>query len=72
MQSYVDNSITKAINVPQNCPLDEFSRIYDVAYDLGLKGRTTFRPNAGTGTALSEDNAEVEARHCCVLEREAD
>ena len=40
-------------------------RIYDLAYDLQLKGCTTFRPNPVTGMVLSEDNAGVEARHCC-------
>jgi ribonucleoside-diphosphate reductase alpha chain len=58
--------------VPENCPIDEFSRIYDLAYDLELKGCTTFRPNPVTGTVLGADEAGSEALHCCVLEREAD
>jgi len=72
LQPSVDNSISKTINVPENCPFDEFSRIYDLAYDLQLKGCTTFRPNPVTGSVLSEDMAGIEAPHCCVLEREAD
>jgi ribonucleoside-diphosphate reductase alpha chain len=43
-----------------------------LAYDLQLKGCTTFRPNPVTGMVLSEDNVGVEAPHCCALEREAD
>jgi len=72
LQPFVDNSISKTINVPENCSFDEFKRIYDLAYDMGLKGCTTFRPNPVTGTVLSEEAAGVEAPHCCVLEREAD
>jgi ribonucleoside-diphosphate reductase alpha chain len=72
LQPFVDNSISKTINVPSNYPLSEFKQIYDLAYDQGLKGCTTFRPNAITGTVLSEEAAGVEAPHCCVLEREAD
>jgi ribonucleoside-diphosphate reductase alpha chain len=72
LQPAVDNSISKTINVPENCPIDEFSRIYELAYDLELKGCTTFRPNPVTGTVLSTDEAGGEAPHCCVLEREAD
>ena len=72
LQPSVDNSISKTINVPENCSFDDFGKIYDLAYDLQLKGCTTFRPNPVTGMVLSEDNAGVEARHCCVLEREAD
>jgi ribonucleoside-diphosphate reductase alpha chain len=72
LQPFVDNSISKTINVPSNCHFDEFKQIYDLAYDHGLKGCTTFRPNPTTGTVLSEEAAGVEAPHCCVLEREAD
>jgi ribonucleoside-diphosphate reductase alpha chain len=72
LQPFVDNSISKTINVPESCPFNEFSRIYDVAYDLQLKGCTTFRPNPVTGIILSAEAAGAEAPHCCVLEREAD
>jgi ribonucleoside-diphosphate reductase alpha chain len=72
LQPFVDNSISKTINVPENCPFSEFRQIYDLAYDLQLKGCTTFRPNLVTSTVLSEYAAGDEAPHCCVLEREAD
>ena len=72
LQPFVDNSISKTINVPSNYPFSEFAQIYDLAYDHGLKGCTTFRPNSITGTVLSEAAAGAEAPHCCVLEREAD
>ena len=72
LQPFVDNSISKTINVPENCPFSEFRQIYDLAYDLQLKGCTTFRPNPVTGMVLSQDAAGDEAPHCCVLEREAD
>ena len=72
LQPFVDNSISKTINVPRDCPFDDFRRIYDLAYDKGLKGCTTFRPNPVTGMVLSEEGAGIEAPHCCVLEREAD
>ena len=72
LQPFVDNSISKTINVPQSCPFDEFKRIYDLAYDQGLKGCTTFRPNPVTGAVLSEEADGAEAPHCCVLELEAD
>ncbi len=72
LQPFVDNSISKTINVPESCPFSEFRRIYDLAYDKGLKGCTTFRPTATTAGVLGEDAAEAEAPHCCVPEREAD
>jgi ribonucleoside-diphosphate reductase alpha chain len=72
LQPFVDNSISKTINVPQNTSFDEFKQIYYMAYDMGLKGCTTFRPNPITGGILSELADGTEAPHCCVAEREAD
>ena len=72
LQPFVDNSISKTINVPEDCPFTEFRQVYDRAYDLGLKGCTTFRPNPVTGAVLSEQAAITDVPHCCVPEREAD
>lgn len=72
IQPFVDNSISKTINVPQDYAYSEFRQIYDLAYEKGLKGCTTYRPNPVTGAVLSGAEAAMEAPHCCVLEREAD
>ncbi|HML13519.1 MAG TPA: adenosylcobalamin-dependent ribonucleoside-diphosphate reductase [Xanthobacteraceae bacterium] len=72
LQPFVDNSISKTINVPEDCRFADFRELYDLAYDKGLKGCTTFRPNPVTGTVLSEEAAGADAPHCCVLEREPD
>jgi ribonucleoside-diphosphate reductase alpha chain len=72
LQPFVDNSISKTINVPEHCPFDEFKQIYELAYDMRLKGCTTFRPNPVTGVVLKETASGEEAPHCCALEREAD
>jgi ribonucleoside-diphosphate reductase alpha chain len=64
LEPFVDNSISKAINVPEHTPFDEFKRIYDAAFDMGLKGCTTFRPNPVRGAVLSEagDGSDVAER----------
>jgi ribonucleoside-diphosphate reductase alpha chain len=72
LQPYVDNSISKTINVPESCPFAEFQGIYDLAYDLGLKGCTTFRPNPVTGVVLGADAHAANMPHCCIPEREPD
>ena len=38
LQPFIDNSISKTINVPETYPFHDFQRIYDLAYDMGLKG----------------------------------
>ena len=53
LQKHVDSSISKTINIPVETPFDAFKSVYEQAYDLGLKGCTTFRPNAVTGSVLS-------------------
>lgn len=70
LQPWVDNAISKTINVPADLPFAEFQSLYEYAYEKGLKGCTTFRPNAVTGQVLIE--TEQEASHCCSVEREGD
>ncbi len=53
LQAHVDSSISKTINCPQTLPFEAFQDIYQEAYDLGLKGCTTFRPNDITGSVLT-------------------
>jgi len=53
LQRHVDSSISKTINCPAEISFEAFQNIYLDAYDLGLKGCTTFRPNPITGAVLS-------------------
>jgi len=57
LQEHVDSSISKTINCPPDISFADFKTIYQEAYDLGLKGCTTFRPNAVTGAVLSIDDS---------------
>jgi len=70
LQPFVDNSISKTINVPREYGFEDFKEIYERAYHLGLKGCTTFRPNPVTGELLRGEGET--APHCCNVEREAD
>ncbi len=70
LQPYVDNAISKTINVPADYPYPRFRDLYAEAYRLGLKGCTTYRPNPVTGAVL-EAGGEG-ASHCCHIDREAD
>jgi len=53
MQRHVDSSISKTINCPPDIGFEAFKDVYMEAYRLGLKGCTTYRPNAVTGAVLS-------------------
>lgn len=56
LQRHVDSSISKTINVPTEFPFEEFKNIYFKAYELGLKGCTTFRPSANITGVLVKDS----------------
>ena len=71
LQPFVDNAISKTINVAADIPFDRFAGLYLQAHALGLKGCTVFRPNPVTGAILSQAPAS-ERVQCCGLEREAD
>ncbi|MCA3575579.1 MAG: adenosylcobalamin-dependent ribonucleoside-diphosphate reductase [Aestuariivirga sp.] len=53
LQRHVDSSISKTINIPEDFSFEAFRSVYEDAYDMGLKGCTTFRPNSITGSVLS-------------------
>ena len=53
VQPFVDTAISKTVNVPRALSFEDFKAVYDEAYDLGLKGCTTFRPNEITGSVLT-------------------
>lgn len=52
-QKYIDSSISKTINCPEDLPFETFKSVYAEAYTLGCKGCTTYRPNAVTGAVLT-------------------
>ena len=61
LQRHVDSSISKTINCPADLAFEDFKTVYLEAYDLGLKGCTTFRPNAVTGSILAHAPAQPSA-----------
>ena len=57
-QKWVDSSISKTINCPEDISFDDFKEVYIQAYDTGCKGCTTYRPNEVTGSVLSAASEE--------------
>ena len=52
IQAHVDSAVSKTVNCPEDIAFEDFQDIYRAAYDTGLKGITTYRPNAVTGAVL--------------------
>ncbi len=52
-QKWVDSSISKTINVPEDISFEAFKDVYLDAWEQGCKGATTYRPNDVTGSVLT-------------------
>ncbi len=66
VQQFVDSSISKTINLPEDISFEDSRDVYLQAYDLGCKGCTTYRPNPVTGAVLeagdgTEEKADAQA-----------
>jgi len=73
LQPHVDNAISKTINIPADYDFEAFRSVYEKAYRLGLKGCTTYRPNAVTGAVLEGRAAgQAAASPCCSVDRADD
>ncbi|HET7297149.1 MAG TPA: ribonucleoside-diphosphate reductase, adenosylcobalamin-dependent, partial [Burkholderiales bacterium] len=55
---FVDSSISKTVNVPEDYPYSEFQDLYFLAWKSGLKGLATYRPNKVLGSVLSIQKTE--------------
>lgn len=60
-QEWVDSSISKTINCPEDIGFEDFKDVYLAAWDLGCKGCTTYRPNDVTGSVLSVSETSEKA-----------
>lgn len=62
VQPYIDSSISKTINCPEDYPFENFKTIYDQAWKGKLKGVATYRPNSILGSVLSVDKPKEEVK----------
>lgn len=68
LQAHVDNAISKTINVPADIDFERFKSIYAQAYDRGLKGCTTYRPNPVSGAVLDTPPSSEGRPRCCSMD----
>ena len=52
VQKYIDASISKTINCPQDISFDDLKNVYIQAYEQGCKGCTTYRPSDVRGYVI--------------------
>lgn len=59
-QYWIDSSISKTVNVPSDCTIEQFQNIYQYAYDSGLKGCATFRFNPDNFQGVLVNHADLD------------
>ncbi|MDR3491341.1 MAG: adenosylcobalamin-dependent ribonucleoside-diphosphate reductase [Gammaproteobacteria bacterium] len=67
VQPYIDNAISKTINLPADFPFEKLHDVYTQAHEMGLKGCTIYRPNPITGSVLNVTEPEEIVEPCCQM-----
>ena len=62
-QKYVDNAVSKTINLPQTATPENIAAIYRQAWEMGLKGITVFRYGSKGQQVLELGSEETPEEH---------
>jgi ribonucleoside-diphosphate reductase alpha chain len=60
-QKYVDNAITKTVNLPSTAGMDEVAHVFRLAWESGCKGITVYRDNSRSEQTIEFTSATVTA-----------
>lgn len=61
VQRWIDASVSKTCNISEGTTYEQFVKVYDLAYALGCKGCTTYRPSDTRGNILSREGDQPRA-----------
>ena len=59
-QKWCDSAISKTINIPGDYPFEKFKGVYMDGWKMGLKGITTYRPNASVSSGVLTQKSDLE------------
>jgi len=59
-QTYIDHSISKTLNLPKGTKKADYDKLFEYAYEKGLKGFTTFNPEGSMKGVLEYNEAKEE------------
>ena len=68
-QEYIDSSISKTVNAPNNHEIEDVKELYMMAYDMGLKGITYMRDGSRQGVLERVDTEETTEQEAKPLEK---
>lgn len=64
VQKWIDHSISKTINLPEDTPVEVVDQLYLAAYHAGCKGTTVYREGSRSGVLIA-DKKHKEEEHSC-------
>ena len=68
IQEYVDASISKTVNAPNNHTVEDVKKLYMLAYDLGCKGVTYMREGSRPGVLERTDAKKEEGKAAVTID----
>jgi len=68
IQKYVDASISKTVNAPESHTVEEVKKVYNLAYELGLKGIAYMRDGSRPGVLSRKEEKKPEPKKEVVYE----
>ena len=61
-QEFIDSSISKTVNAPKTHTVEDVKRLYEMAYDMGLKGITYMRDGSRQGVLERVEDKKEEKK----------
>lgn len=60
-QRFVDSSISKTANLPESATVSDVARVYELAYEMGLKSLSVYRDNSRAVQVLNREDVHAVA-----------